>query len=102
MLVRFAGARLAAGDDDLTPTALRRGGRTLGGALSWDTPKHVAPFEKGSPFFGLAAPDEVTVTRQVLAEPEPGLQKRPGRASPTARRWSRPSGEARASSSSST
>ena len=50
VLVRFAGARLAAGDDDLTPTALRRGGRTLGGALSWETPKHVAPFEKGSPF----------------------------------------------------
>jgi Domain of unknown function (DUF4159)/Aerotolerance regulator N-terminal len=73
VLVRFAGARLAAGDDDLTPTALRRGGRTLGGALSWDTPKHVAPFEKGSPFFGLAVPDEVTVGRQVLAEPEEGL-----------------------------
>ncbi len=76
MLVRFAGARLAAGDDDLTPTALRRGGRTLGGALSWETPKHVAPFEKGSPFFGLAAPDEVTVTRQVLAEPEEGLAEK--------------------------
>jgi hypothetical protein len=73
VLVRFAGARLAAGDDDLTPTALRRGGRTLGGALSWDTPKHVAPFEKGSPFLGLAVPGEVTVARQVLAEPEEGL-----------------------------
>ncbi len=73
VLVRFAGARLAAGDDDLTPTALRRGGRTLGGALSWETPKHVAPFEKRSPFFGLAVPDEVTVSRQVLAEPEEGL-----------------------------
>ena len=68
--------RLAAGDDDLTPTALRRGGRTLGGALSWETPKHIAPFEKGSPFFGLAAPDEVTVTRQVLAEPEEGLAEK--------------------------
>ena len=51
----------------------RRGGRTLGGALSWETPKHIAPFDKDSPFFGLAAPDEVTVSRQVLAEPEPGL-----------------------------
>ena len=39
VLVRFAGARLAAADDDLIPTALRRGGRTLGGALSWDSPK---------------------------------------------------------------
>ncbi len=73
VLVRFAGTRLAAGDDDLTPTALRRGGRTLGGALSWETPKHIAPFDKNSPFLGLAAPDEVTVSRQVLAEPEPGL-----------------------------
>ena len=73
VLVRFAGARLAAGDDDLTPTALRRGGRTLGGALSWETPKHVAPFDKSSPFFGLAVPDEVTISRQVLAEPEQGL-----------------------------
>ncbi|MGD1035941.1 MAG: DUF4159 domain-containing protein [Roseiarcus sp.] len=73
VLVRFAGTRLAAGDDDLTPTALRRGGRTLGGALSWETPKHIAPFDKDSPFLGLAAPDEVTVSRQVLAEPEPGL-----------------------------
>jgi hypothetical protein len=73
VLLRFAGTRLAAGEDDLTPTALRRGGRTLGGALSWETPKHIAPFDKESPFFGLAAPDEVTVSRQVLAEPEPGL-----------------------------
>ncbi len=73
LLLRFAGTRLAAGDDDLTPTALRRGGRTLGGALSWETPKHIAPFDKDSPFLGLAAPDEVTVSRQVLAEPEPGL-----------------------------
>jgi hypothetical protein len=73
VLARFAGTRLAAGQDDLTPTALRRGGRTLGGALSWETPKHIAPFDKESPFFGLAAPDEVTVSRQVLAEPEPGL-----------------------------
>ncbi len=73
LLIRFAGTRLAAGEDDLIPTALRRGGRTLGGALSWDTPKHIAPFEPPSPFVGLVAPAEVTVTRQVLAEPEPGL-----------------------------
>ena len=73
VLIRFAGTRLAAGEDDLTPTALRRGGRTLGGALSWETPKHIAPFEPPSPFVGLAAPGEVTVSRQVLAEPEPGL-----------------------------
>ena len=76
VLLRFAGTRLAAGDDDLTPTDLRRGGRLLGGALSWETPKHIAPFEAGSPFFGLAAPEEVAISRQVLAEPEPGLAEK--------------------------
>jgi hypothetical protein len=76
VLLRFAGTRLAAGDDTLTPTALLRGGRLLGGALSWETPKHIAPFETGSPFFGLVAPDEVTVTRQVLAEPETGVSEK--------------------------
>ena len=76
VLLRFGGTRLAAGDDTLTPTALRRGGRLLGGALSWETPKHIAPFEAGSPFFGLAAPEEVTVSRQVLAEPETGLAEK--------------------------
>ncbi len=76
VLLRFGGTRLAAGDDTLTPTALRRGGRLLGGALSWEKPKHIAPFEAGSPFFGLAAPDEVTVSRQVLAEPETGLAEK--------------------------
>ncbi len=76
VLLRFAGGRLAAGDDDLIPTELRRGGRQLGGALSWETPKHIAPFPPDSPFVGLAAPDEVTVTRQVLAEPTAGLDEK--------------------------
>src|SRR5437660_1712194 len=70
----FAGSRTAAAqEDDLIPSPLRSGGRTLGGALSWETPRHIAPFEAPSPFVGLKAPDEVTVSRQVLAEPTPGL-----------------------------
>ncbi|SFK11307.1 DUF4159 domain-containing protein [Methylocapsa palsarum] len=73
VLVRFAGSRLAASSDDLAPVRLRRGGRVLGGAMSWDKPKNLAPFERQSPFFGLNVPAEVTVTRQVLAEPDPGL-----------------------------
>jgi len=76
VLIRFAGARLAAADDDLIPVALRKGGRTLGGALSWETPKQLAPFETSSPFYGLAAPEEVKVSRQVLAEPDPGLTEK--------------------------
>jgi HAMP domain-containing protein len=73
ILVRFAGAHLAGAFDDLVPVRLRRGGRVLGGAMSWDTPKTLAPFERQSPFFGLSVPGEVTVSRQVLAEPDPGL-----------------------------
>jgi hypothetical protein len=73
ILVRFAGTHLAGAPGDLVPVRLRRGGRVLGGAMSWDTPKKLAPFDRESPFFGLAVPDEVTVSRQVLAEPDPGL-----------------------------
>ncbi|MFX6907596.1 hypothetical protein ABTH77_20300, partial [Acinetobacter baumannii] len=38
VLVRFAGPRLAQADDDLVPVKLRRGGRTLGGSLTWEKP----------------------------------------------------------------
>ncbi|MBL8590341.1 MAG: DUF4159 domain-containing protein, partial [Methylobacteriaceae bacterium] len=73
VLLRFAGVRLASASDDLIPVRLRRGGRTLGGSLSWETPKPLAAFSRESPFNGLPVPAEVTATRQVLAEPEAGL-----------------------------
>jgi hypothetical protein len=73
MLVRFAGTRLSAATDDLVPVTLRRGGRVLGGSLSWEQPKTLARFDPPSPFVGLAVPKEVTIARQVLAEPEQGL-----------------------------
>jgi hypothetical protein len=69
ILVRFAGPRLEKGGDDLLPVALRLGGRTLGGALSWSSPQPLAPFGEDSLFAGLAVPPEVQVTRQVLADP---------------------------------
>lgn len=72
-LVRFAGPRLANADDDLLPVRLRRNGRVLGGAMSWEEPKSLAEFDAASPFFGLPASKDVTVQRQVLAEPDPGL-----------------------------
>ncbi len=69
-VLRFAGAHLAEQtDDDLLPVTLRRGGRTLGGALSWEKPARLAPFDADSPFAGLDIPADVTVSRQVLAEP---------------------------------
>ncbi len=69
VLVRFAGPRLENGGDDLLPVPLRTGGRALGGALSWSTPQPLAPFEDKSLFAGLSVPKEVTVNRQVLADP---------------------------------
>ncbi|WP_134496291.1 DUF4159 domain-containing protein [Microvirga pakistanensis] len=76
LLLRFAGSRLAAGNDELVPVRLRRGGRSLGGSLSWDTPKTFAPFTRESPFFGLAIPDEIGIRRQILAEPDGDLPSR--------------------------
>jgi hypothetical protein len=76
LLLRFAGTRLAAGNDELVPARLRRGGRNLGGALSWDAPRTLAPFTRESPFFGLAIPADLGVRRQILAEPDGDLARK--------------------------
>ncbi len=82
LLVRFAGIRMAASDlsrsveDALMPVRLRAGGRTVGGAMSWGQPKALQPFPDTSPFFGLDIPADVTVTSQVLAQPDPKLASR--------------------------
>lgn len=82
LLLRFAGPRLAASDlgrdaeDPLLPVRLRSGGRSVGGAMSWGEPKALAPFNDTSPFFGLAIPDDVTVSAQVMAQPDPTLATR--------------------------
>ena len=67
---------LRARDDDLVPVKLRRGGRTLGGSLSWDQPQPLTAFSKEGPFGNMPVPKDVNVTRQVLAEPEAGLAER--------------------------
>lgn len=82
LLVRFAGPRVAASDvsrvdeDPMMPVRLRSGGRTVGGAMSWGAPKALAPFRDSSPFFGLAIPDDVQITSQVMAQPDPTLAER--------------------------
>jgi hypothetical protein len=73
MLVRFAGPRTAGGTDKLIPVALRKGDRSLGGSLSWKQPQRLADFSRDSHFAGLKVPSEVTVSRQVLAEPTADL-----------------------------
>ncbi len=69
ILIRFAGPRLAKRPDTLLPVALRIGDRAIGGALAWESPQKLAPFAAESPFSGLEIPDDVTVSKQVMAEP---------------------------------
>ncbi|WP_135502263.1 DUF4159 domain-containing protein [Roseovarius aestuariivivens] len=82
MLLRFAGPRLAASDvsrsseHPLMPVRLRAGGRSVGGAMSWGEPKSLAPFAEDSPFFGLDLYNDVTVSAQVMAQPDPTLADR--------------------------
>jgi hypothetical protein len=80
LLLRFAGPKLAASDpaagDDLLPTELRTGGRSLSGAMSWTEPAALSPFPDTSPFSGLDIAKEVTVSRQILAEPGLDLDRK--------------------------
>lgn len=69
VVIRFAGDRMTGGADELVPVRLRVGGRYLGSAMAWGAPQHLAAFNANSPFNGLEIPAEVTVTRQILAEP---------------------------------
>ncbi|KAA2315645.1 DUF4159 domain-containing protein [Pseudooceanicola sediminis] len=82
LLLRFAGPRLAASEvsrdteDALMPVRLRAGGRNVGGAMSWGEPKTLAQFDEDSPFSGLEIPQDVTVSSQVMAQPDPTLSSR--------------------------
>ncbi|MFN4057705.1 MAG: DUF4159 domain-containing protein [Roseinatronobacter sp.] len=82
LLLRFAGPGLAASDvgrgaeDPLLPVRLRIGGRSVGGAMSWGEPRGLRDFGPDSPFAGLTVPADVTVSSQVLAQPDPGLSER--------------------------
>jgi len=88
LLVRFAGPRLARGadlaageaisaeEDPLLPVQLRAGGRAVGGAMAWGAPQSIRDFGRESPFFGLTAPREVSVSRQILARLGPELGQR--------------------------
>ena len=77
VLVRFAGPRLAASsNNNLIPVQLRSGGRNLAGSLTWGTPQPLTSFSPQSPFTGLTISSEVTVTRQVLAEPTTDLPQK--------------------------
>ena len=90
-LIRFAGPDLAqsvqdGAADPLLPVPLLSAVRQIGGNMSWSQPTALAPFSPDSPFSGLAVPrtgslvadvseglSDVTVTRQVLADPAADL-----------------------------
>lgn len=71
-LLRFAGPNLALSDgkDDLLAVPLRPGSRGVNGG------GRVAPFAEDSPFHSIKVPDDVTVEREVLAQPGPELDER--------------------------
>ena len=63
-------------DKQIGKHTLRPGDRIMGGSMSWGRPATLAPFPETSPFAGLAVPEEVTVQRQVLAEPSLDLAEK--------------------------
>jgi hypothetical protein len=78
ILVRFAGPRLAAAEDPLVPVPLRGdfGGRSMGGAMSWEQPMGMGPMSEGSPFAQFESVGDIIVNRQVLAEPSRNVMDR--------------------------
>ncbi|WP_409360844.1 DUF4159 domain-containing protein [Bartonella heixiaziensis] len=74
-LIRFAGENLSAAEhhDSLLPVPLRPGKRLLGSIMSWAKPQKLAPFAKNSLFSHLPFPKDITVSRQILAEPNSDL-----------------------------
>ncbi len=76
LLVRFGGPNMTQGENFLTPVTLRRGDRAMEGALSWDKPAKLAPFAQKSPYYGLDIPEDLSIARQLLAEPEPELERK--------------------------
>lgn len=71
LLIRFAGPRLSAQADELTPTPLR-GMRALNSAMGWGA-QGIAPFDSTSPFSGLAPPQDIKINSVALAQPAPDL-----------------------------
>jgi len=76
VFLRFSGPKLGSQDrinidgDPLLPVTLRLGERAVGGALSWSTPQKLGDFPDYGPFINLTPSQDVTINRQVLAQPD--------------------------------
>lgn len=77
-IIRFAGPRLAneQSDDSLLPVKLRMGERGFGGIMSWTTPQKLSPFAKNSIFADMEPPQDITINREILADPAPDLSEK--------------------------
>ena len=73
ILLRFGGKSMSEADNVLIPVPLKTGLRSLSGDMAWTTPLKFSAFPDKSPFKGEAVPD-ISVERQLLAEPSADLQ----------------------------
>lgn len=74
VLIRFASSAIVEEDDSFFPVKLRPAIRSLGGQLSWEKEQKLG--KASGPFAGLDVPDDVTISKQILAEAAPDLQKK--------------------------
>lgn len=77
-LLRFAGPNMAQaqGPAFLTPVPLRAGERSLSGSLSWTEAQKIEDFPESSPLYGIPIHEDITVKKQVLAEPVQDLDEK--------------------------
>ncbi|WP_169544607.1 DUF4159 domain-containing protein [Sneathiella aquimaris] len=76
ILIRFAGPKLANARSGLLPVPLRAGNRNLDGAMSWGKPAKLGKMPENSPFSHLTVDPNITVSKQVLANPSPELSQK--------------------------
>lgn len=79
ILLQFAssryGAQHTAYRHNLMPAPLTQSERTLGGTLSWKRPAKLTSFPPHSPFRNLPVPKDITINKQVLAQPDAQLEQ---------------------------
>lgn len=74
LLLRFAGPAMEqARQQFLLPTPIRKGARSLDGALAWETPPKLVGFAENSPLSGIPIREDVVIKQQLLAEPAQDL-----------------------------
>jgi Domain of unknown function (DUF4159)/Aerotolerance regulator N-terminal len=76
LLLSFAGPRFAESGFPFAPVPLRPASRTMGGALTWGTPGHLGSFPPASPLADIPLDANISVARQVLAQPTTELSAR--------------------------